>query len=961
MRRLVLVIAALVIVFALAPRASAWTYTTHGKEALEAQDTLGDDIEVRINEDLLYQGATAPDTFATGKDIQGAGVGYDASSNSGDAVRAFDSDPSTSWVGTGGVGEWVQIDFKTEYSPNYVVLTGAYPGSTIEIQCYYSDEWHTTEDRTNVDNFVKVFYISGWSANWRFSYSYIPSGGTASFTDIWFFASLDTGHTFDYENGQVPIWLIRAKDNWDNGWYDNATFAMGMAAHYMGDCLAMVHNDNTDDGSSGERSGLTRHSQYEESVRHYAPSEPAYDSSAHDYDNSEPNYSLIWENFLLYLTDLNDALNNFAARTDPARGDRYGLWRSTRDCSMVKNDVDNATFYIYNAFCRVIGYRGGGGGGVPDSQKSSAISDVLEQRADELASLLPLALVAAAALPAVFSLVHSHNKREHSRPRRRTRARRRRLRWNERAVSPIVGAVLIISLLVIAGSMIVMNVIPASEKQSEGKHMDKVREAFQSVQTDILGGENALVDLPMTAEPVSMFFGLISGSAPEPSVLTITPTRRVMRIVAVNDAYVDNSNDTEKTRPHNDNYLWVRGSPDNAQRAFLKFDLSQLPADAEISEARLLIYIENLSRFPGSPLDPDQSPVILPPHIMLREVTDDTWDEETLTWNNSLGLPGDNIQEEDYPYSVTWELIQEDAWFSTGNISYYVEAHRGDSLASFCVVAENENSDSTRYVTFRARDNRSATPVTWLRPNEGENNSPHLLIVYTSQSLGVPSALEQRDNWGSILEGGNVKLEARNRYFQDQSIIFESGALILWQGYRTDLLADPGFLSYTKANYRDYDENIEICLNRYRITNPEEVRMEQGGDIKLRVTVENIYYLLPGDNTIYHQKPVLSAPNIDNVTITVVSSYPTIWRSTYQFVNEGVLTELSSRFMADDGTLDAELGDYSSDCHSNWGDISIRDWCSNSITIRGKDKEGVNDIYYMEKVIDVRINVEVGV
>lgn len=159
----------------------------------------------------------------------------------------------------------------------------------------------------------------------------------------------DNAHTFTYVSEQAIAWLDRAADNYSARAWDNAAYCMGIAAHYLGDAFTMVHNDNVwgapeeQDGPGfvEERGGWTLHEHFEHQVYYYIPKTPTYDTAAPtDLD--------------AYLNYLSDEMNEFAYET--WEGGRWEEWAENRDCDLLKEDVDRATFYLYNAWCRVVGY-----------------------------------------------------------------------------------------------------------------------------------------------------------------------------------------------------------------------------------------------------------------------------------------------------------------------------------------------------------------------------------------------------------------------------------------------------------------------------------------------------------------------------------------------------------------------------------------------------------------------------
>lgn len=139
---------------------------------------------------------------------------------------------------------------------------------------------------------------------------------------------------------------------------------------------------------------------------------------------------------------------------------------------------------------------------------------------------------------------------------------------------------------------------------------------------------------------------------------TLTPT---------GDAYVYNQ--TPAAHYGSDLTLSVfhRDSDDQTQRVFLKFDLSSIPADETVVAATLHLYAIGFHTF--GPMD-----------TALHFVSNDSWSENTLTWNNMPAY--DNKL--DLKESETWNFVYPNgtpqwgvwnlfglggAWVQTGGLS----------------------------------------------------------------------------------------------------------------------------------------------------------------------------------------------------------------------------------------------------------------------------------------------------
>lgn len=124
------------------------------------------------------------------------------------------------------------------------------------------------------------------------------------------------------------------------------------------------------------------------------------------------------------------------------------------------------------------------------------------------------------------------------------------------------------------------------------------------------------------------------------------------------------------------------------ERIFLKFDLSTLPEGATILEAKLYLYCW----WGEADLDAQS-----------RSVENDTWSEDTITWNNqpAYGSVLDTV-------ALTREA--RGTWRSWDVTSFVQDEFAGDKVASFCLRAAIE--DKRGWYKFRSKeyDNVAARP-----------------------------------------------------------------------------------------------------------------------------------------------------------------------------------------------------------------------------------------------------------
>ena len=753
-----------------------------------------------------------------------------------------------------------------------------------------------------------------------FDSSLLRSGAAAP--DYWRLDGGDPDHTFNYAREETKSWLCSARDNYENGDYDMAVYAMGVAAHYIGDAMTLPHNDNiwaSANASLQYPSGWSLRRHFEEQARYYVPATPTPKNWRPTLDNYIKNYMLPY-------------LDNYASR---AQND-WSNWLSRRNSDRyVESASDNAAQLIYDAWYSLLyecmGSAGGGGGTGTALQGRAGASDGGAVEAQWSFGLLSFGFGAALFFAAVIFTRKSSpkiNRRRHS------------LRKDKRGISSVVGGILVLSIVVVAGAVLVTHWIPELELKNEMDHTDAALDTWRNLQQAILNHENVKIEVNMAADPASIL-GLME-QAPSPGTITVTPAKYVMRILPVGDAYVDNSN--PNTNYDNDN-LWVQSYKDNNRRAYLKFNISSLE-NARIYEARLVMYAKISSFQHTWGIENGYSPVSMLVSVMA--VDNDNWSEGAIRWNNNPGY--DNVLlNEGLPSENTWEIAYDEdvqnenvgMWY-TFNVSSYVNGQRAgnDNLISLCLKAPRENSSFKRYA--------------WFRSKESAGYRPYLQITYES-------ALENwrsYDNWGSIADSGSVVFDVPNKRYDRYSFIFESGALIK-DRYRenpisvTDqggnqitqqpspytggpiLIANPPLVVGQQLS----GDNVQIYVNRYRIMN--RATYTGIGKAYLNITVrENI--------------DLRMEYNLDNLMVAVTSSYPQVWVGSDPLLGGGYLTDIAGTTRGEVGSLDSLLGAGSSD----WGDISVRDFYANAITIYGRRlSAGTEDIKYVEHVYDVWIDI----
>ena len=175
----------------------------------------------------------------------------------------------------------------------------------------------------------------------------------------------------------------------------------------------------------------------------------------------------------------------------------------------------------------------------------------------------------------------------------------------------------------------------------------------------------------------------------------------------IGDATVDS---LDLTIRGDEEVLMVQGFSDDIpfyslgswKRTYLKFDLSQIPDDAEIVSARFGIYFFEGNGPGGNTMDPSAA---------LYLVEDDTWQEMTVTWDtkpdNAAGYIDDTVamtvmDPVGYHY---WNLLSdlgENLWSSHA-------ADLQDDILSLMLVTSDE--DQNNFAKYNSREAATMPPV----------------------------------------------------------------------------------------------------------------------------------------------------------------------------------------------------------------------------------------------------------
>jgi uncharacterized repeat protein (TIGR01451 family) len=195
-----------------------------------------------------------------------------------------------------------------------------------------------------------------------------------------------------------------------------------------------------------------------------------------------------------------------------------------------------------------------------------------------------------------------------------------------------------------------------------------------------------------------------------------------VRLEPIDDSYVVEGSPT--IQGLGDNYNFYVGWDDNtaylAQRAYLKFNLSGIPEGSTILSATLYAY----TKYGASNGPPSFDPRTIV--IDAENVSDDTWNESTLCWDNRPQMG---------PTVLDSETVDnaENIWYSWDVTSYVQGELTGDKTASVGLISENENTDASLW--FYSKD----------ASYSGEPH-PYLRVIYTSAE-NIPENMPENIEW----------------------------------------------------------------------------------------------------------------------------------------------------------------------------------------------------------------------
>jgi len=184
------------------------------------------------------------------------------------------------------------------------------------------------------------------------------------------------------------------------------------------------------------------------------------------------------------------------------------------------------------------------------------------------------------------------------------------------------------------------------------------------------------------------------------------PSEVEVRLDPIDDSYVVEGNPAIQNLGDNYNFYvgWEENTEYLAERAYLKFDLSGIPEGSIIDNA--ILYAN--THYGASNGPPNYEPRTIV--IDAENVSDDTWNEDTLCWDNRPPMGPTVLDSETVDGTY-------DVWYSWNVASYVQGELTGDKTASIGLISENENMDAS--VWFYSKDAYPSEPL------------PYLMVTYT--------------------------------------------------------------------------------------------------------------------------------------------------------------------------------------------------------------------------------------
>ncbi|RAV05007.1 DNRLRE domain-containing protein [Paenibacillus sp. YN15] len=264
------------------------------------------------------------------------------------------------------------------------------------------------------------------------------------------------------------------------------------------------------------------------------------------------------------------------------------------------------------------------------------------------------------------------------------------------------------------------------------------------------------------------------------------PAPVTVAVYASEDTYVRGgsyANTNYKASSPND--LQIKNHTDSStiREAYLKFDLSQIPGIVTRAELHLYAAARDAN------VAPEGNPVTLAAY----RVADDTWSEDTLTYNNR---PAKGSEQASFQTLLNRRGTAVYEWISADLTSYIAGQHLEDQLASVA-IADRDNALNLVLVDTGSRSNKPYLSVAYI-PGDPEDAEPpvwpegaslsYALTGHDAVLLSWPAAQDQSGLSGYRIYANGVLLAT----VPGEVTSYEAGSLVAGETYQFRVEAGDG-------------------------------------------------------------------------------------------------------------------------------------------------------------------------
>ncbi|MBP1913042.1 DNRLRE domain-containing protein [Thermococcus stetteri] len=197
---------------------------------------------------------------------------------------------------------------------------------------------------------------------------------------------------------------------------------------------------------------------------------------------------------------------------------------------------------------------------------------------------------------------------------------------------------------------------------------------------------------------------LILSLIPAWAIKPVAAVQTSVQLPPTDDAYVYEKYPDSNYRDKD--YIWV-GYYNGGEVAFLKFNLSSLPKNAQIQSAEVCLYDYGLY---GTPV------------ISAHAVSDDSWTEDTITWNNAPSWDKTAVD--------TVTLKDRYTFYCWNVTSLAISEFNGDKILSIALVSDNGDSAKFDSKEYSNSTKRPKLEIVYEVPNK-----PSLIPLVSIQEI----------------------------------------------------------------------------------------------------------------------------------------------------------------------------------------------------------------------------------